>query len=59
MLEHPRCEFKGCDQLGEQLHHKKSRDLNLCNVDIFMSTCNFHHIFIHDNHAKSVEMGYL
>ena len=59
MKEYPFCEYKGCMRKGEDLHHKKPRNLNLCNVDIFMSVCRLHHNWIHENHAKSVELGYL
>jgi len=59
MKEHPTCEFKGCNNPGNDLHHKKPRNTHLCDETIFMSVCRSHHNWIHDNHKLSVELGYL
>ncbi len=55
----PVCEFVGCNSREVDLHHKKSRKYYLCDVDIFMSVCRTHHIWIHNFCKESYELGYL
>lgn len=59
LKDNPICEFQGCNSTDVDLHHKKPRAYHLCDVSVFMSVCRFHHNFIHDNDAKSRELGYL
>ena len=59
MKNHPYCEFPNCNSRDIQLHHKRSREYYLCDTSVFMSVCDKHHRWIHDNDAKSRELGYL
>jgi len=59
MENHSICEFKECSKPSNDLHHKKPRKTHLCDVTVFMSVCRNHHDWIHNNHAKAVELGYL
>ena len=59
MKENPVCQFKDCSNTANDLHHKARRGKNLCNVETFMAVCRACHDWIENNHAKSVELGYL
>lgn len=59
-LEHPVCEFPGCNSTELTLHHKKGRlgDL-LFDVKYFMSVCLPHHTYIENNILESLEKGWM
>jgi len=59
MKENPICQFKDCNALANDLHHKARRGKNLCNVDTFMGVCRKHHNWIEENPKESKELGYL
>lgn len=57
--KNPYCEFKGCGSPNIVLHHKKTREYHLCDVSVFMSCCDYHHRWIHENDKEARELGYL
>lgn len=59
LMEHPNCEFPGCNQQASDIHHKKSRGLYLNDVSTWMSVCRHHHTWIHDNDKEAREKGLL
>lgn len=60
MEENKVCQYEGCQQPSEQLHHKKSRGVNLNNKETWMVICAEHHYFIHHISPKTAkEKGYL
>ncbi len=60
MEENKVCQYEGCTQPSEQLHHKKSRGVNLNNKETWMAICAEHHYFIHHISPKTAkEKGYL
>ena len=56
---HPICEFKGCGSTQIQLHHKRTREYYLCDTSVFMSCCDIHHRWIHENDKEARQLGHL
>ncbi len=59
-LEHPVCEFPGCNSTELTLHHRAGRigDL-LFDTRYFMSVCTLHHNYIENNIKESLEKGWI
>lgn len=49
LLDHPECEIKllGCEGKSIEVHHVKSRGINLNNVSTFMAACRHCHDKLH------------
>jgi hypothetical protein len=59
LTAHIRCEVKGCNKVGEQLHHRKGRIGKLLYDErYFMAVCNEHHRIIEDNPELAIKNGY-
>lgn len=59
MVQHPKCEFEGCNANSQDLHHRKGRGENISKKEYFMAVCRLHHNFIHENDKESRAKGYL
>jgi hypothetical protein len=57
-LEHPICEFPGCNSKEIDLHHKSLR-IGESLYENFMSCCRYHHNYIHSHPQESYEKGWL
>lgn len=58
VIQRPTCEFDGCRERGQSVHHKAGREGD----NLFrhlMHLCNHHHRWVHDNPAAARERGYL
>lgn len=58
MDRHPNCEICGTNR-DLTLHHKKTREYHLCDVDVFMTLCFTCHNKVHDNDKWARDNGYL
>jgi hypothetical protein len=63
LLEHPQCqcviEGHRCRHRSTQIHHKRGRGRNLCNVETFMAVCAGCHDHIERNRSWAKDQGYL
>lgn len=58
--ENQTCQYEGCTQISEQLHHIEGRGKNINNKSTWMAICAEHHYFIHHIGPKTArEKGYL
>lgn len=59
LIEHPRCQVKGCNQVSTECHHQKGRigDL-LINSTYFLAVCHDHHVLIECDPEFAKEQGY-
>lgn len=48
----PVCGFDGCQAIATDIHHKKSRGINLNNVNTWIGLCRNHHCVVHDQNIK-------
>lgn len=59
MTEHPKCEFKGCNKVSTELHHRRGRiGSNLTDKTTFLALCHEHHRLIEDNPVMAKQEGY-
>ena len=57
---HPICEWQGCKNKADQIHHKNHRHKDRLNdVTHWMAICFWHHRDAHDHPAIARELGYL
>lgn len=56
--ENPNCQFKGCNEKANQVHHKFGRGVYLLKKETFMAVCHHHHVIIEHNPEWSYEHGY-
>lgn len=57
-IDHPICEFKGCNSQNITLHHMKGRiGCFLTDKRYFKSLCLTHHRFVEDNPLEAIKMG--
>ena len=57
---HPYCQAKlpGCGSITTDVHHKKGRGIELCNVQFFLAVCRQCHTWIEEHPKESLEMGF-
>jgi hypothetical protein len=54
------CELPDCTQAASQFHHRKMRSQGGSHsATNLLHTCQIHHLWIHENPAKSYERGWL
>ena len=59
MIDHIKCEVKGCNQVSTELHHKKGRIGKLLyNEKYFMAVCHACHRKITDDSDWAIKQGY-
>lgn len=59
LIEHIRCEVKGCNRVSEDVHHKKGRVGKLLyDKRFFMAVCRNHHTEIETDPKAAKENGY-
>lgn len=59
LIDHIRCEIKGCNRVSEDIHHKKGRVGKLLfNEKYFMAVCREHHTEIESSPEMSIKNGY-
>lgn len=51
------CEFEGCNNKADDLHHKRPRSVFLNDVSVFMAVCRSCHDKIHSKHIKKYLLG--
>lgn len=55
-----KCEFKGCQQIYDHIHHMHRRSQGGTNhLSNLMAVCIEHHTWIHANVREAFELGYL
>lgn len=57
--EHRFCQFEGCTDYSQDLHHSKGRGKHLLDESSFLALCRYHHDWVHSNSNKARELGYL
>jgi hypothetical protein len=59
LIEHIKCEVKGCNIVSMDIHHKKGRVGKLLyNKKFFMAVCRNHHTEIESNPDWAIKKGY-
>lgn len=59
LASHHNCEFKGCWELSNEVHHKAGKTGKLLfDGRYFMAVCRDHHIWIETHPKESKELGY-
>ena len=59
LVDHIRCEVKGCNRVSEDIHHKKGRVGKLLfNEKYFMAVCRDHHTEIETNVDWAIKNKY-
>src|SRR5690606_41976677 len=59
LIEHPRCQVRGCNKVSEEIHHRRGRtgDL-LTDPKFFLAVCRDHHMEIEQDPVWAKEQGY-